>query len=30
MTGLKMHWQLALEADGKKHLDMSWERRRPW
>jgi len=25
MTFLRMHWQLVKEADGRKHLDMSWK-----
>jgi len=28
MTRLKMHWQLVLETDGRKHVQMEWERAR--
>jgi len=30
MTRLKTHWQLVKEADGRKHLDMSWEEAQAW
>jgi len=25
MTGLKMHWRLIQESDGRTHLNMHWE-----
>jgi hypothetical protein len=25
MTGLKMHWRLIQESDGRMHLNMQWE-----
>ena len=25
MTGLKMHWRLIQESDGRTHLNMQWE-----
>jgi hypothetical protein len=25
MTGLKMHWQLIQESDGRAHLNIKWE-----
>jgi hypothetical protein len=25
MTGMKMHWRLIRESDGRTHLNMQWE-----